>query len=127
MSLDWSASPDATRVTYRVQLARTAARQLTEQLRESVAAACVEFLYGLLTDNPLAWQLRYAGLSRATGALTAGNTESGIPSTTVLRPSKFSTSATSRCLQLIAKPNDRFPALMHHGDNGALGPISGCP
>jgi len=39
-------------VTYRVQVARTAARQLTEQLPEAVAAACVEFLYGPLAENP---------------------------------------------------------------------------
>ena len=31
---------------------RTAARQLAEQLPESVAAACVEFLYGSLAENP---------------------------------------------------------------------------
>jgi mRNA-degrading endonuclease RelE of RelBE toxin-antitoxin system len=39
-------------VTYRVQVARTAARQLTEQLPEAGAAACVEFLYGPLAENP---------------------------------------------------------------------------
>jgi mRNA-degrading endonuclease RelE of RelBE toxin-antitoxin system len=39
-------------VTYRVRVARTAARQLTEQLPETVAAACVEFLYGPLAENP---------------------------------------------------------------------------
>lgn len=39
-------------MTYRVQVARTAARQLTEQLLEAVAAACAEFLYGTLADNP---------------------------------------------------------------------------
>jgi mRNA interferase RelE/StbE len=39
-------------VTYRVQVARAAARQLTDQLSEAVAAACVEFLYGPLPDNP---------------------------------------------------------------------------
>jgi mRNA-degrading endonuclease RelE of RelBE toxin-antitoxin system len=39
-------------VTYRVQVARTAARQLTKQLPEAVAAACVEFLYGPLVENP---------------------------------------------------------------------------
>ena len=39
-------------MTYRVQVARTAARQLTEQLPEAVAAACVEFLYGPLAENP---------------------------------------------------------------------------
>ena len=31
---------------------RTAARQPAEQLPESVAAACVEFLYGSLAENP---------------------------------------------------------------------------
>ena len=39
-------------MTYRVQVARSAARQLTEQLPEAVAAACVEFLYGPLAENP---------------------------------------------------------------------------
>jgi mRNA-degrading endonuclease RelE of RelBE toxin-antitoxin system len=39
-------------VTYRVRVARTAASQLTEQLPEAVAAACVEFLYGPLAENP---------------------------------------------------------------------------
>jgi mRNA interferase RelE/StbE len=39
-------------VTYRVHVARIAARQLTEQLPEAVAAACVEFLYGPLAENP---------------------------------------------------------------------------
>ncbi|MGH3827289.1 MAG: type II toxin-antitoxin system RelE family toxin [Pseudonocardiaceae bacterium] len=33
-------------------MARTAARQLTEQLPEAVAAACVEFLSGPLAENP---------------------------------------------------------------------------
>jgi len=39
-------------VTYRVRVASTAARQLTEQLPETVAVACVEFLYGPLSENP---------------------------------------------------------------------------
>ncbi len=39
-------------MTYRVLLARTAARQLAEQLPETVAVACVEFLYGPLAENP---------------------------------------------------------------------------
>jgi mRNA interferase RelE/StbE len=39
-------------VTYRVRVARTAARQLTEQLPEAVAAACVEFLYGPMAEYP---------------------------------------------------------------------------
>jgi mRNA interferase RelE/StbE len=39
-------------VTYRVQVACTAARQLTEQLPEAVAGACVGFLYGPLAENP---------------------------------------------------------------------------
>ena len=42
---------DPTRVIYRAQVARTAARQLAEQLPEAVAAACVEFLYGPLAEN----------------------------------------------------------------------------
>jgi len=39
-------------VSYRVQVTRTAARQLAEGLPEAVAAACVEFLYGPLAENP---------------------------------------------------------------------------
>ncbi len=39
-------------MSYRVRLTRTAARQLAEGLPESVAAACVEFLYGPLAENP---------------------------------------------------------------------------
>ena len=39
-------------MTYRVQVARSAARQLTEHLPEAVAAACVEFLYGPLAEKP---------------------------------------------------------------------------
>jgi len=38
-------------MTYRVVVTRTAARQLAERLPESVAAACVEFLYGSLAEN----------------------------------------------------------------------------
>ena len=37
---------------YRVQVARTAARQLTERLPEAAASACVEFLYGPLAADP---------------------------------------------------------------------------
>ena len=39
-------------MTYRVQVARTAARQLTDHLPKAIAAACVEFLFGPLADNP---------------------------------------------------------------------------
>jgi mRNA-degrading endonuclease RelE of RelBE toxin-antitoxin system len=39
-------------VTYTVRVTRTAARQLADGLPESVAAACVEFLFGALADNP---------------------------------------------------------------------------
>jgi mRNA interferase RelE/StbE len=39
-------------VSYRVRVTRTAARQLAEGLPESVAAACVEFSYGPLAQNP---------------------------------------------------------------------------
>lgn len=39
-------------MSYRVRVARTAARQLAEALPESVAAACIEFLYGPLADDP---------------------------------------------------------------------------
>jgi mRNA interferase RelE/StbE len=39
-------------VIYRVRVTRTAARQLAETLPESVATACVEFLYGPLAENP---------------------------------------------------------------------------
>jgi hypothetical protein len=50
---DTQATPGSTGVTYRVQVARAAARQLIEQLPEAVAVACVEFLYG-----PLALSIR---------------------------------------------------------------------
>lgn len=39
-------------MSYRVRVTRTAARQLAEGLPEVVAAACVEFLYGILAENP---------------------------------------------------------------------------
>ena len=39
-------------MSYRVLVTRTAARQLAERLPESVAVACVEFLYGPLAENP---------------------------------------------------------------------------
>jgi mRNA interferase RelE/StbE len=39
-------------VTYRVVVTRTAARQLAERLPKAVAAACLEFLFGPLADNP---------------------------------------------------------------------------
>jgi len=39
-------------VSYRVRVTRTAARQLAETLPESVAAACVEFVYGPLAEKP---------------------------------------------------------------------------
>jgi len=38
-------------MTCRVRVARSAARQLAEQLPEPVAAACVEFLFGPLAEN----------------------------------------------------------------------------
>lgn len=39
-------------MTYRIVVARSAARQIAERLPEPVAAACVEFLYGPLAANP---------------------------------------------------------------------------
>jgi mRNA interferase RelE/StbE len=39
-------------MTYRVVVTRTAARQLAERLPEAVAAACVEFMFGPLAENP---------------------------------------------------------------------------
>jgi mRNA interferase RelE/StbE len=39
-------------VEYRVGVARTAARQLTQRLPEAAAVACVEFLYGPLAADP---------------------------------------------------------------------------
>ena len=39
-------------MSYAVRVAPTAARQLSRGLPESVAAACIEFLYGALADNP---------------------------------------------------------------------------
>lgn len=40
-------------MSYRVVVTRTAARQLAERLPEAVAAACAEFLFGPLAENPL--------------------------------------------------------------------------
>lgn len=39
-------------MSYRVLVARTAARQLAEALPEVAASACVEFLYGAPSLNP---------------------------------------------------------------------------
>lgn len=39
-------------MSYRVVVTRTAARQLAEKLSESAAAACVEFIFGPLAENP---------------------------------------------------------------------------
>ena len=39
-------------MSFRVIVTRTAARQLAEHLPEAAAAACVEFLFGALTENP---------------------------------------------------------------------------
>jgi len=39
-------------VSYRVQVARPASRQLADVLPEAVATACVEFIFGALAENP---------------------------------------------------------------------------
>lgn len=39
-------------MNFRVVMTRTASRQLAEQLPEAAAAACVEFVFGPLADNP---------------------------------------------------------------------------
>jgi len=39
-------------VSYAVRVAPTAARQLSQHLPQAVAAACIEFIYGALSDNP---------------------------------------------------------------------------
>jgi mRNA-degrading endonuclease RelE of RelBE toxin-antitoxin system len=39
-------------VTYRVIVARTAARQLAEHLPEPVVGACVKLIFGALAENP---------------------------------------------------------------------------
>jgi mRNA-degrading endonuclease RelE of RelBE toxin-antitoxin system len=39
-------------LSYRVVVARSAARRLAEALPESVAAACVEFIFGALAEVP---------------------------------------------------------------------------
>jgi mRNA-degrading endonuclease RelE of RelBE toxin-antitoxin system len=39
-------------VTYRLKVARGAARALTDQLPEQVASAVIEFLNGPILDNP---------------------------------------------------------------------------
>ena len=54
---------------YRVVVTRTAARQLAERLPGAAAAACVEFIFGALADNPsrvgAALRAPYAGHWRA--------------------------------------------------------------
>jgi mRNA-degrading endonuclease RelE of RelBE toxin-antitoxin system len=39
-------------VSFRVVVARSAARRLAEQLPEAVAAACIEFIFGPLAEDP---------------------------------------------------------------------------
>ena len=39
-------------MTFQVVVTRTAARQLAEHLPEAAAAACVEFLFGPLAEDP---------------------------------------------------------------------------
>jgi mRNA-degrading endonuclease RelE of RelBE toxin-antitoxin system len=39
-------------VSFRVVVARSAARRLAEQLPEAVAAACLEFIFGPLAGDP---------------------------------------------------------------------------
>lgn len=39
-------------MTYRVVVTATAARHLANRLPETAAAACVEFLFGALAENP---------------------------------------------------------------------------
>jgi mRNA interferase RelE/StbE len=39
-------------MSYRIEVARSAARQLAERLPEAAAAACVEFIYGPLAQDP---------------------------------------------------------------------------
>ena len=39
-------------MSFRVVVARTAARQLAEHLPEAVANACVEFIFGALAEGP---------------------------------------------------------------------------
>ena len=39
-------------MSFRVVVTRTAARQLAEHLPEAAAAACIEFIFGPLAENP---------------------------------------------------------------------------
>ncbi|HLI53900.1 MAG TPA: type II toxin-antitoxin system RelE/ParE family toxin [Acidimicrobiales bacterium] len=39
-------------MSFRVVVARSAARRLAEHLPEAVAAACIEFVFGPLADDP---------------------------------------------------------------------------
>ena len=39
-------------MSFRVVVARSAARRLAEQLPEAVAAACLEFIFGPLAEDP---------------------------------------------------------------------------
>ncbi len=82
-------------MTCRVQVARTAARQLADALPEAVATACVEFLYGPLAENPrrVGAPLRKP-LEGGTGGHAEGSTEFVTPSTTRLPPCTSLTSAT---------------------------------
>jgi mRNA interferase RelE/StbE len=56
-------------VSFRVVVTRTAARQLAEKLPETAAAACIEFVFGALAENPRrvgnALRPPYAGQWRA--------------------------------------------------------------
>lgn len=44
--------PEGRRMSSRVVVTRTAARQLAEHLPEAVEAACVEFIFGALAEDP---------------------------------------------------------------------------
>lgn len=73
-------------MTYRVRVARTAARQLAEQLPEAVAAApCVEFLYGPLAEDPHHVGAPLRKPSEGYWRTRRGSTESSTPSMTASR------------------------------------------
>ena len=82
-------------MTHRVQVTRAAARQLAEGLPETVAAACVEFLYGPLAESP-----RRVGVplrkpfERSLAGPPRGVRRPNTPSTRPRRSSAFWISAT---------------------------------
>jgi hypothetical protein len=70
-------------VTYDVRLSRQAKRALVHDLPEEVAAACFEFIYGPLAENPTAsarsCERRCSGSTQHAAATSASSTTSSKP------------------------------------------------